>query len=87
MDGMGKGSEGTVQMSATETGYRMRDNGLKLCQESFWLGIRQNFFSGGAERQWHRLPREVVESPSLEVFKNLVDVALRDMTAGQDRLS
>lgn len=48
------------------------------------MGIRQNFVSGGAERQW---PREVVESPSLEVFKNLVDVALRDMTAGQDRLS
>jgi len=28
--------------------------------------------------QWHRLPREVVQSPSLEVLKNRVDVALRD---------
>jgi len=29
-------------------------------------------------RYWNRLPREVIESPSLEVFKKQVDMALQD---------
>ena len=28
---------------------------------------------------WHRLPREVVESPALGVFEKHLDVVLRDM--------
>jgi len=46
------------------------------------MDIRNNSFSERAVRQWHRLARGVVESPSLEVFTNCGGAALRDVVIG-----
>jgi len=60
-------------------GNRTRENSLKVYQGSFRLDIRKNFFMEEAVKCWNRLPREVVESASLEVFRKRVDEALHDV--------
>lgn len=40
------------------------------------MDIRRNFFTGRVVRYWNGLLREVLESPSMALFKERLDVAL-----------
>ena len=47
-------------------------NGFKLKAGRIWLAVRKKFFTQET-RYWHRLPREAVDAPSLEVLKARLD--------------
>jgi len=58
---------------------RMRANGFKVREGRFRLDIRKMFFTMRVVKQWKRLPREVVDAPSLETFQARLDGALRNL--------
>ena len=71
-----KAGEGLLTRASSDS---TRGNGFKLKEGRFRLDIRKKFFTMRVVRQWHRLPREAVHAPSLEVFKARLDGALSNL--------
>ena len=57
---------------------RTRSNGLKLEHRKLCTDMWKNFFTVRVTEHWNRLPREVGESPSMEIYKTQLNADLCD---------
>jgi len=72
----GGGQEDGAKLFSVVPSDRTRGNRHRLKQRKFRLKMRKNFFTLRVTEPWPRLPREAVESPSLEIFQTRLNKIL-----------
>jgi len=60
--------EGGAELSSLVPTDRTHGNGSELHQGRFTLDARKHFFPERVAKHWNRVPREVVDAPSLSMF-------------------
>jgi len=73
--GSGERGAGLFSLGSSD---RMCRNGSKLCQGRFRLDTTKRFFTKRVVKHWHRLRRDMVDAPSLSVFKRHLNNALNN---------
>ena len=73
---MGESKEEGARLISEVPSDRTRGNGHKLKHRRLPLNTRKHPSTRSVVELWHRLPREVVESPSLEILKSHLDTVL-----------
>ena len=66
--------KGRARLFSAVSSDRTGGNGHKPKHSRFCLIIRKNIFTVWVTKHWHRLPREAVQSPSLQIFKHHLDL-------------
>lgn len=59
--------------------HRTRGSGLKLHEETCRLDSRKKFLTEKVVKHWNKQHIQLVDSPSLEVFKRHADMVIRYM--------
>ena len=73
------GQSGEARLFSAVCGDRTRGNSQKLEHRKLCTDVHKNFFTVRVTEHWNRLPRGVVESPSLEILKTRLDSYLCDL--------